>query len=228
MRVLIWISKGFLEDLARIATKGEKNYELAGLVTDTETAREHLTSGNVDIVLLGKGRLEEWSQMWREGAFDNVPQFCAILVTTIPVSTSILMEASQVGIYDVVDLTMDRDVIGQRMLDLYAQLRRDVPMQNGILDSRGGEHQLLRDISDETDRKILLLISQGKFDKEISQELFLSLQTIRNRVSRMLSESGARNRTHLAILFTREKLSPASTVDGKDDPDKDDDQTQVA
>ncbi|MTA93680.1 MAG: hypothetical protein F2545_04895 [Actinobacteria bacterium] len=228
MRVLIWISKGFLEDLARIATKGEKNYELAGLVTDTDEAREQLTSGNVDIVLLGKGRLEEWSQMWREGAFDNVPQFCAILVTTIPVSTSILMEASQVGIYDVVDLTMDRDAIGQRMLDLYAQLRRDVPMQNGILDARGGDHPLLRDISDETDRKILLLISQGKFDKEISQELFLSLQTIRNRVSRMLTESGARNRTHLAIIFTREKLSGTSGIPGTVNPDRDDDENQVA
>lgn len=226
--MLIWISKGFLEDLARIATKGEKNYELEGIVTDTEKAREHLTSGNVDIVLLGKGRFEEWSRMWREGAFDHVPQFCAILVTTIPVSTSILMEASQVGIYDVVDLTMDRDVIGQRMLDLYAQLRRDVPMQNGILDSRGGEHQLLRDISDEKDRKILLLISQGKFDKEISKELFLSLQTIRNRVSRMLSESGARNRTHLAIIFTKENAAGHSHVRAIDDPDKDDDQTQVA
>lgn len=228
MRVLIWISKGFLEDLARIATRGEKNFELVGLVTNSDDARTHLTSGNVDLVLLGKGRLEEWSHMWRDGCFDNVPQFCALLVTTIPVSTSILMEASEVGIFDVVDLTMDRDAIGQRMVDLYAQLRRDVPMRNVILDSRVGEHKLLRDISDATDRKILLLIAQGKFDKEISEELFLSLQTIRNRVSRMLTESGARNRTHLAIIFTREKLHGTNDVHGVDQADKGDDENQVA
>ena len=224
----MWISKGFLEDLARIATTGEKNYELVGLVTDTDEARKHLTSGNVDIVILGKGRFEEWSRLWREGTFDSVPQFCALLVTAIPVSTSILMEASQVGIYDAVDLTMDRDAIGQRMVDLYAQLQRDVPMQNGILDSRGGEHQLLRVITDETDRKILLLISQGKFDKEISQELFLSTQTIRNRVSRILTESGARNRTHLAILSASGQISNSITQSQDNDSDESGNQNQVA
>ena len=224
----MWISKGFLEDLARIATTGEKNYELVGLVTDTDEARKHLTSGNVDIVILGKGRFEEWSRLWREGTFDSVPQFCALLVTAIPVSTSILMEASQVGIYDAVDLTMDRDAIGQRMVDLYAQLQRDVPMQNGILDSRGGEHQLLRVITDETDRKILLLISQGKFDKEISQELFLSTQTIRNRVSRILTESGARNRTHLAILSASGQISNSITQNQDNDSDESGNQNQVA
>ena len=224
----MWISKGFLEDLARIATTGEKNFELVGLVTDTDEARKHLTSGNVDIVILGKGRFEEWSRLWREGTFDSVPQFCALLVTAIPVSTSILMEASQVGIYDAVDLTMDRDAIGQRMVDLYAQLQRDVPMQNGILDSRGGEHQLLRVITDETDRKILLLIAQGKFDKEISQELFLSTQTIRNRVSRILTESGARNRTHLAILSASGQISNSITQNQDNDSDESGNQNQVA
>jgi DNA-binding NarL/FixJ family response regulator len=226
--VLIWISKGFLEDLARIATRGEKNYELVGLVSDTDEARKYLTSGGVDIVILGKGRLEEWSRMWREGAFDKVPQFCALLVTTIPVSTAILMEASEVGIYDAVDLTMDREAIGQRMLELFTQIDRDAPMQNGILDSRGEEHQILRDITDETDRKILLLISQGKFDKEISQELFLSVQTIRNRVSRILTESGARNRTHLAMLLMGGRVGDTKTQGQSNDPDESGNQNQVA
>jgi DNA-binding NarL/FixJ family response regulator len=201
----MWVSKGLLEDLARLASKGEKNYELLGVVTETKDARDFLTSGVVDIVILGHGRLQEWSQMWRDGVFRDTPQFCAMLISTIPVSTATLMEASEVGIFDVADLTMDRDVIGQRMNDLFAQLRRDIPMQNEILDSHVEQYRLLKDISDVTDRKILQRISQGKFDREISQELFLSLQTIRNRVSRMLTESGARNRTHLAVLFTSEK-----------------------
>jgi DNA-binding NarL/FixJ family response regulator len=224
----MWISQGFLEDLARIATKGEKNFELVGIVTQTDEARKFLTSGSVDIVVLGLGRFEEWSRMWREGTFDKVPQFCAVLVTAIPTSSSVLMEASQVGIYDVVDLTMDRDVIGQRMLDLYAYLQRDVPMQNGILDSRGGEHQILRDITDDTDRKILLLISQGKFDKEISQELCLSLQTIRNRVSRILTESGARNRTHLAVLYTNGNAAGMKSQSSHVDLDESGHRNQVA
>lgn len=226
--MLIWISKGFLEDLARIATKRETNFELVGIVTDAGEAQEHLTTGNVDVLLLGKGRLDEWSQMWHDDVFVHTPQVCVILVATIPVSTSTLLEASQTGIHDVVDLTMNRDDIGERMLDLYAQLRRDRPMQNDMLESYANRHHLLRDISDETDRKILLLISQGKFDKEISQELFLSLQTIRNRVSRMLSESGARNRTHLAVMFTRERALEVDEVDAGAYPDEEGPRNQVA
>ena len=224
----MWVSKGFLEDLARIATKGEKNYDLLGVVTETEVARDFLTSGNVDIVILGHGRFGEWSRMWREGTFVDTPQFCAMLVSAIPVSTATLMEASEVGIFDVADLTMDREVIGQRMLDLYAQLRRDIPMQNAILDSHTEQHRLLKDLSDETDRKILQRISQGKFDKEISQELFLSLQTIRNRVSRMLTETGARNRTHLAVMFIQENNEDEEENTYRSLQDDSGDQDQVA
>jgi DNA-binding NarL/FixJ family response regulator len=224
----MWVSKGFLEDLARIATKGEKDYELLGVVTETEVARDFLTSGNVDIVILGHGRFGEWSQMWREGTFVDTPQFCAMLVSAIPVSTATLMEASEVGIFDVADLTMDRGVIGQRMLDLYAQLRRDIPMQNDILDSHTEQHQLLKDISDETDRKILQRILQGKFDKEIAHELFLSLQTIRNRVSRMLTETGARNRTHLAVMSIQDKSDEVEESTHRSSRDDSGEQDQVA
>jgi DNA-binding NarL/FixJ family response regulator len=114
------------------------------------------------------------------------------------------------------------------MLELFTQIDRDAPMQNGILDSRGEEHQILRDITDETDRKILLLISQGKFDKEISQELFLSVQTIRNRVSRILTESGARNRTHLAMLLMGGRVGDTKTQGQSNDPDESGNQNQVA
>jgi len=224
----MWVSKGLLEDLARLATKGEKEYELLGVVTETEAARDFLTSGDVDIVIVGHGRFEEWSQMWREGVFVNTPQFCAMLISTVPVSTATLMEASEVGIFEVADLTMDRSFILQRMVDLFAQLRRDIPMQNGILDSYAGQYRLLKDISDVTDRKIIQLIAQGKFDKEISKELFLSLQTIRNRVSRMLTESGARNRTHLAVLFTTEKARDSAPGNEGRDTDETGNQDQVA
>ena len=200
----MWVSKGFLEDLTRLAIKDQNVYELLGVVTETEVARDFLNSGDVDIVVLGHGRLGEWSRMWRDGLFAHTPQFCAMLVSAMPVSTATLMEASEVGIFDTADLTMDRGAIRQRMLDLYGQLRRDIPMQSAILHTHTEQHQLLKDLSDATDRKILQRISQGKFDKEISHELFLSLQTIRNRVSRMLTETGARNRTHLAVMFLQE------------------------
>lgn len=204
MRVLFWISSGFLEDLARIATQHESNYDLVGIETDTEEAVRKIREESVDVVLLGKGRMCEWSRVWHEGRFEGVRRPCVMLITTLPVSTATLLEASGMGIQDVADLTMDRDEIGRRMLAMHRQAGECEAAEAPIVNDRLDGHQLLREISDETDRRILALISQGKFDKEISDEVFLSLQTIRNRVSRMLAETGAKNRTHLAMMFTTE------------------------
>lgn len=56
---------------------------------------------------------------------------------------------------------------------------------------------------DETDREIMRLISLGQSDKQICNHVFLSLQTVRNRVSRLLTRFGKDNRTQLALLYTQ-------------------------
>ena len=54
---------------------------------------------------------------------------------------------------------------------------------------------------DSTDEDIVRLISAGLNNHEISELVFLSVQTVRNRISRLLEASGARNRTHLCSMF---------------------------
>jgi two-component system response regulator DevR len=53
---------------------------------------------------------------------------------------------------------------------------------------------------DATDRSIVDLIAEGLSDKEISQRIHLSPQTIRNRVSRILAVLGKSNRTQVAVM----------------------------
>lgn len=45
----------------------------------------------------------------------------------------------------------------------------------------------------------------GLTEDEISRGVYLSCQTVRNRISRMLERSGARNRTQLATMHVREQ-----------------------
>ena len=52
----------------------------------------------------------------------------------------------------------------------------------------------------ETDREIALLISQGLTDKDIAAAVHFSVQTVKNRVSRILTQVGAANRTQLAVF----------------------------
>ena len=54
---------------------------------------------------------------------------------------------------------------------------------------------------DANDRMIASLIAQGYSDKQIAETVYLGLQTVRNRVSRMLSRFDKQNRTQLALMF---------------------------
>ena len=56
---------------------------------------------------------------------------------------------------------------------------------------------------DETNRRILVLLSHGLSDKHISSSISMSTQTVRNRISRMLHDGGFDNRTSLALFFTK-------------------------
>jgi DNA-binding NarL/FixJ family response regulator len=56
---------------------------------------------------------------------------------------------------------------------------------------------------DAVDERIVNLVAEGLSDKQIGTAIGLSAQTVRNRISRMLTESGLRNRTELAVQFVR-------------------------
>ena len=64
---------------------------------------------------------------------------------------------------------------------------------------------------DANDRMIASLIAQGYSDKQIAESVFLGLQTVRNRVSRMLSRFDKQNRTQLALMFAQHELELESS-----------------
>lgn len=65
---------------------------------------------------------------------------------------------------------------------------------------------------DANDRLIATLIAQGYSDKQIAESVYLGLQTVRNRVSRMLSRFDKQNRTQLALMFAQHELELESSV----------------
>ncbi len=63
------------------------------------------------------------------------------------------------------------------------------------------------DISElsERENEVLQLIAEGKNNKEIAQEMFLSEGTVRNYISIMLSKLELRDRTQLAVYYYKKK-----------------------
>ena len=77
------------------------------------------------------------------------------------------------------------------------------PMPSGIVNYR-----------DMFDELIVNFISIGYSNADIADRLNFSVQTIRNRISRLLEESGANNRAHLAAMYLISNtlnFTPAST-----------------
>ncbi len=67
-----------------------------------------------------------------------------------------------------------------------------------------GEGDELASLSPQ-ERKILTLISEGKTNKEIAQEVFLSDKTVKNYVSSILSKLNLRRRSEAAAFIAERK-----------------------
>lgn len=59
---------------------------------------------------------------------------------------------------------------------------------------------------DKIDRRILKLITAGKNNREIGEELNFSEGTIKNRISRILGMTGQKDRTQLAVFALKNEL----------------------
>lgn len=55
----------------------------------------------------------------------------------------------------------------------------------------------------QQERQLLTLVGQGKTNREIAGELYLSERTVRNQLSRLFKKLGLKNRTQAAVYATR-------------------------
>lgn len=59
----------------------------------------------------------------------------------------------------------------------------------------------------QREKEVLLLIAEGKSNKEISEELYISIKTVKTHVSNLLMKLGVEDRTQLAIYAHRKGLT---------------------
>ncbi|MGL5927637.1 MAG: response regulator transcription factor [Dermatophilaceae bacterium] len=59
------------------------------------------------------------------------------------------------------------------------------------------------------EREVLALLADGRSNAEIAEELCISYQTVKTHVRHVLSKTGARDRTHAAVLALRDSTAVA-------------------
>ena len=69
----------------------------------------------------------------------------------------------------------------------------------------GGADDELAELTGQ-ERKILLLVAEGKTNKEIAAEVFLSDKTVKNYVSSILSKLNLQRRTQAAAFVAKRRL----------------------
>ncbi len=127
------------------------------------------------------------------------------VVMTQEVSGRLVMEAIRYGFNDVIGLGKSAEEI---MLRIHMVMNGETDLSQlsyvqGIRELVGEENKA-RFANDEVDLRILLQLAYGQSNKEISEAIFLSLQTVRNRISRLMQVTQAQNRTQLALMFLQE------------------------
>jgi two-component system response regulator DevR len=159
-----------------------------------------LDTDGVDVAVIDVRLPEESGLSIADWIRDHRPSTKVVLIS-VRVTDELLVESASLGVAAVVDKSIGVVELSRIVREVSAGrnfLTRDVVRAaQSRLETRGFAR--LANLGD-VDREIMRLIAQGLSDREIASKVYLSPQTVRNRVSRLLTHLGRENRTQLALM----------------------------
>lgn len=134
-------------------------------------------------------------------------QGCGVVVVSRRVSDLVLADSARAGANTVVSMNQSIEQL-ERQINSASRMEWSLdPVSVSYADARllanGGD--LLLD-ADEVDLAILRRLTLGLTDQQISDEIYIAVQSVKNRISRMLDRYQKNNRTQLAIFFERQSM----------------------
>ena len=173
---------------------------------------ENLELG-VDLVVLGAPCLVLFesasNEAFQRGVSVSQPK---VVLLSSEVSEELVKEAQAQGIDAVIDARQPADFVMSSIvavIDSTTEASGVYAFQHWKLGRQSLD--LSRVCRDDVDVRIISLIIQGIGNEEIAAETYIAIQTVRNRISRLLAAAGAKNRTQLAIMFSRDTESQRET-----------------
>lgn len=172
-------------------------------ITDSLESTNQLIETEVPEVLVMDVRLNGESGLdVARSVVASHPEVKVVMLTSFN-SDEALVSAYELGASAFLLKSGSSDALVQTIKDVASGMRLINPAEVRVaaetLDKRG--MGVLRKL-DANDRHIARLIALGYSDKQIAETVYLGLQTVRNRVSRMLSRFNKENRTQLALFFS--------------------------
>lgn len=139
---------------------------------------------------------------------NHLPDVKIVLLTSF-MDDELLVEAYTSGADAIVLKGSSTSELVEAIRDVQAHIRRidaNAAREASTRLSHSSRHKLI--LLDPVDREIADLIAKGLTDREIAASVHFGLQTIKNRVSKILTTVGAANRTQLAVMVATASMAP--------------------
>ena len=179
----------------------EEGIEVVGATDTMATTMDLVDMEDPDVLVIDVRLQNESGLDVARSVIAKHPKIKIVVLTSFN-SDEALVQAYELGASAFILKAGSADVLVRTIRDAAAGLRlinsAEVRAAAGELEKKG--IGLIREL-DANDRQIAKLISLGYSDKQIAETVFLGLQTVRNRVSRLLSRFDKENRTQLALFF---------------------------
>lgn len=188
------------EALAGVIAR-EEGIEVVGATDTMDSTVDLVTTTQPDVLVVDVRLREESGLDVARSVVAKFPKTKIVVLTSFN-SDEALVQAYELGASAFIMKSGSAEALVRTIKDAAAGLRlinpAEVRSAAAELDKKG--IGIIREL-DANDRQIARLIAMGYSDKQIAETVFLGLQTVRNRVSRLLSRFGKENRTQLALLF---------------------------
>ena len=207
MRLAVWSPTLLMAEALGALFGREADVEIVAVLGGTEPDPLRSTLSNTDVLVVQGAPLDECRRFFERIDVDTRSRLVAVYLARSP-EALFTSRARLFGFADVIDANLTGDSVIVALRDV---ARTGPPVAASGLwtfESPPPTISLLcPHCRDERDVEILQFIVDGHTDSHIAELMNLNAQTIRNRVSNMLLESGMSNRTQLAIDFYRTMLS---------------------
>ncbi|MFZ5945905.1 MAG: response regulator [Bacillota bacterium] len=191
LNILLYSKQLFLAEGICVALRTEKDFNVANYThTYTDFTRQ-AELGKCDIILVD---------------VDSIPmEKCISIYFKYPKKTVIALTSYEIGS---MDIPLSIPVISLDNCSPYDLiLRLKSFLKNSFIEMGTSVDMASAASLGTQEKEILLRVAQGKTNKEIAQELYLSPTTIRNYVSKILQKLNIPNRTAAALFVSKYMLN---------------------
>jgi len=180
-----------------------KNIAVVSRVHGDDAIRSALATVAFDVCILGPTSVEKKYDLDPLAAGVHYPVRKYVMLNT-HVTTERVILAHQLGMNDVIDIGLHMASLDVRLEEVllgHIDLAHITSITEIVKWLRSDNIAHLA--QDEVDIRILIELIEGRTNEEIAATVNLALQTVRNRISRLMKAAEVSNRTQLATLLLR-------------------------